>query len=116
MALNGNYTIFGQLVSGQNILQDMTKVTGTSGSLGITPTNKITITASSLSNTNPNGVIHINAASATGGSQTNVTVTATDTVDNTQDLADLPGLRPPRPEASVRARPPRPCSTPSPLQ
>ena len=88
------YTIFGQLVAGADILADMTRVTGTPlpNGLGTSPTNKISITSSTLSTTNPDGVIHINAANSTAGAQTNVTVTATDTVDHSQVSQTFPVL------------------------
>lgn len=87
-ALNGGYTIFGQLVSGQNIVQDMTKVTmgGTSPyntDSTTTPLNPITITSASTSTANPDGVININAVNAQPGQTAHVTVTATDPSTNT---------------------------------
>jgi cyclophilin family peptidyl-prolyl cis-trans isomerase len=93
--LNGNYTIFGQLVAGASILQEMTNVAGTAitgGSLGNTPTDPITITSSTLSTTNPNGVLHIDASgsSTTANTVTNVTVTATDTITNAQTSQTFP--------------------------
>jgi cyclophilin family peptidyl-prolyl cis-trans isomerase len=90
-SLNGNYTIFGQLVAGQNVLAEMTKV-AVGGTSGTTPLGAVDITSSTLSTTNPNGVVHINAASATTGTQTNVTVTATDTVDHSQVSRTFPVL------------------------
>lgn len=93
-SLNGGYTIFGQLVAGANILAEMTHVPGTpistTQSLGNTPTTPITITSSTLSTTNPNGVLHINTSAATANTLTNVTVTATDTVTNTQTSQTFP--------------------------
>ncbi len=96
-SLDGSFTIFGQLVAGANILAEMTQVTGTpiqqngqNAGLGNQPTSPITITSSTLSTTNPNGVIHINAASATANTLTDVTVTATDTVNNTQTSQTFP--------------------------
>ena len=96
--LDGGFTIFGQLVAGQNILTDLTQVSGssvpvsdgTTGSLGNQPTNPITITSSTLSTTNPNGVIHVNATGTAANTLTNVTVTATDTVTNTQTQQVFP--------------------------
>lgn len=92
--LDGSYTIFGQLVAGANILQEMTQVTGTpissTESLGNTPTSPITITSSTLSTTNPNGVIHIDATNATANTLTDVTVEATDTVNGTQTSQTFP--------------------------
>ncbi len=90
-ALDGNYTIFGQLVSGQNVLNEMTKV-AVGGSAGTTPLSAVKITGSTLSTTNPNGVVHINATNASANTQTNVTVTATDTVDHTQVSQTFPVL------------------------
>jgi cyclophilin family peptidyl-prolyl cis-trans isomerase len=78
--------IFGQLVSGFNILTDMTKVATTLSPVDNAqslPKSPITITTATLSNTNPNGVIHINAKGATQPAVTNVTVTATDPVTHT---------------------------------
>jgi cyclophilin family peptidyl-prolyl cis-trans isomerase len=90
IGLNGNYTIFGQLVAGQSILTDLTNVAVTSG--GTTPVSPVKITQASLSTTSPYGVLHINAANASSGVQTNVTVTATDTVNNTQTSQTFPVL------------------------
>jgi cyclophilin family peptidyl-prolyl cis-trans isomerase len=90
-SLDGNYTIFGQLVSGQAILNDLTKV-AVGGTSGTTPLSPVDITGSTLSTTNPNGVVHINATNASANTQTNVTVTATDTVNNTQVSQTFPVL------------------------
>lgn len=81
-ALDGNYTIFGQLVSGQAIVTDMTQV-ALGGSSGSTPVNPITINSASLSTGNPDAVININAVNATAGQVDHVTVTATDPTTNT---------------------------------
>jgi cyclophilin family peptidyl-prolyl cis-trans isomerase len=95
-SLDGQYTIFGQLVAGADVLQEMTEVAGTTinengaSGVGNQPTDPITITSSTLSTTNPNGVIHINATAATANTLTNVTVTATDTVNNTQTSETFP--------------------------
>ena len=89
-ALDGGYTIFGQLVEGADILADMTKVTGTTNSNGIKPTNNITITSSTLSTTSPDGVLHVDATNASANTLTNVTVTATDSVDHTQTKQVFP--------------------------
>jgi cyclophilin family peptidyl-prolyl cis-trans isomerase len=86
-----NYTIFGQLVSGQAILTDLSNV-AVGGSSGTTPSGATTITASSLSTTSPDGVVHINATNASSAVQTNVTVTATDTADGTQTSQTFPVL------------------------
>ncbi len=89
VGLNGNYTIFGQLVSGANILTDLSHV-AVGGTSGTTPLGSVDITGSSLSTTNPDGVIHINAANSTAGTLTNVTVTATDTVDGSTTSRTFP--------------------------
>lgn len=75
--LDYNHTIFAQLVSGADILTKMTQVTLN----GTTPAQNITITSATLSNVNPDGVVHLNATGAKAGQTANITVTATDTVD-----------------------------------
>ena len=87
---NGNnldylHTIFGQLVSGNEILQQITQVqrTDANGETNVSPVSPITINSATLSDANPNGVLHINASDATLNGVTNVTVTATDPADNT---------------------------------
>jgi peptidyl-prolyl cis-trans isomerase A (cyclophilin A) len=77
--LNYHHTIFGQIVSGRDVLQQLTQVA--KGSDGQTPVNPVTITADSLSNTNPNGVVHLDTTLAPANGTAHVTVTATDTVD-----------------------------------
>ena len=60
-AFDFNYTIFGQLVSGQQTLTDLSKVavqTNSSGELS-QPITPVTINAVSLSSSNVNGVIHV---------------------------------------------------------
>jgi cyclophilin family peptidyl-prolyl cis-trans isomerase len=88
--LDGQYTIFGQLVAGASILQQLTQVTGPAGQLDFKPTNPITITSSTLSATSPDGVLHINAIGGVPNTLTNVTVTATDTVDHTTASQTFP--------------------------
>lgn len=80
--LDFKHTIFAQLVSGQQTLTAMTKV-ALGGTGGTTPVSPILMSSVTLSNTNPNGVIHINATQATAGQLANITVTAHDAVDNT---------------------------------
>jgi len=85
-----NYTIFGQLVSGQQTVTDLSKVavqnnTPPAGqqpelSQPITP---VVINKVVLSPTNPNGVLHIDTTSATAGQTATITVTATDPIDHT---------------------------------
>jgi len=85
--LDFKHTVFGQLVSGSNILADMTKVSVKANpalkneqSLPVSP---IVITSASLSSTNPNGVLHIDTTSATKNETATITVTATDATDHT---------------------------------
>jgi peptidyl-prolyl cis-trans isomerase A (cyclophilin A) len=79
--LTGNYTIFGQLVSGMDIVDKMTQV-ATTGNPKTTPVSPILFTVASLSDTNSNGVIHIDATKAAAGDSTTLTITATDTSGN----------------------------------
>ena len=86
-AFDFNYTIFGQLVSGQQTVTDLSKVAvaeqlllGPEDSQPITP---VVINSVALSSTNPNGVLHIDTTSATAGQTATITVTATDPTDHT---------------------------------
>jgi cyclophilin family peptidyl-prolyl cis-trans isomerase len=86
-AFDFNYTIFGQLVSGQQTVTDLSKVavqnnssTPPEDSQPITP---VVINSVALSSTNPNGVLHIDTTSATAGQTATITVTATDPTDHT---------------------------------
>ncbi len=79
--LDFNKTIFGQLVAGTDIYKDIIGVATQSGST--TPASPITITTATLSNTNPNGVVHVDTTGATQGETGTVTVTATDPSSNT---------------------------------
>jgi len=85
-SLDFNYTIFGEQVGGYDISQQLTKVaTTTNPSLGekSQPVSPVLITSASLSPTNPNGVIHIDATGASPGETANVTVVATETATKT---------------------------------
>jgi cyclophilin family peptidyl-prolyl cis-trans isomerase len=82
-SLDFNKTIFGQLVSGQAILTDLTHV-ALGGSSGTTPINAVTITSATLSNVNPDGVVHVDATGAAQGATSVLTVTATDPTTSTQ--------------------------------
>ena len=84
-SLDGNYTIFGQQVSGFNTLADLSNVTVHANSTGevSVPDNPVTIDAATLSSTNPNGVLMVDATSAHAGETAHVTVTATDPTDGT---------------------------------
>jgi len=89
-AFDFNYTIFGQLVSGQQTMTDLSKVAVQNNtpppgqpaedSQPITP---VVINSVALSSTNPNGVLHIDTTSATPGETATITVTATDPTDHT---------------------------------
>src|SRR5207248_2011924 len=75
--LDFNHTIFGQLVEGQPTLAQMTRVQKSSD--GTTPASPILISSATLSNTNPDGALHIDTTMATPGQSANVTVTAKET-------------------------------------
>ena len=80
------YSLFGQLVAGQNTLTDLSNVTvHSNGSTTMpevsVPDSQVTITSASLSQTNPNGVLLIDATSAAVNQTANITVTATDPKD-----------------------------------
>ncbi|MFO0954267.1 MAG: peptidylprolyl isomerase [Isosphaeraceae bacterium] len=85
--LNQQYTIFGQVVAGYDTIQKITQVaTTTNSGLGnekSLPISPITITSATLSDTNPNGVIHIDATGAVQGETATIRVTARDASDNT---------------------------------
>ena len=84
-AFDFNYTIFGQLVSGQQTLTDLSKVAVTTDSFGedSQPLTPVVIDSVALSSTNPNGVLHIDTTSARAGETATITVTATDPTDHT---------------------------------
>jgi cyclophilin family peptidyl-prolyl cis-trans isomerase len=89
--LDFGFTIFGQLVSGtdasgKSTLTDLTQVAlqpTTDGSTPSTPVIKPVITSATITKTNPDGVIHIDATGATQGENSVITVTATDPTTNT---------------------------------
>jgi cyclophilin family peptidyl-prolyl cis-trans isomerase len=81
-SLDYNYTIFGQVVAGQSLVNQMTQVAGLSSTV-TQPTNPITITTATTSSTNPNGVVHIDTTQAQVGETSTITVTATDPTTNT---------------------------------
>jgi cyclophilin family peptidyl-prolyl cis-trans isomerase len=84
--LGYNYTVLGQLVSGQATLSRIAQVpvkanpvTGENSE----PVNPLTITAASTSTTNPNGVAIIDTTQAKPGETATITVTAHDSSDAT---------------------------------
>jgi cyclophilin family peptidyl-prolyl cis-trans isomerase len=85
-ALGYNYSVFGQLLTGQNILADMVAVP-TNGS-GV-PTSNVSITGVSLSSTNPNGVLLIDTTQAKQAETSVITITATDSVNHTKTSEDF---------------------------
>lgn len=80
-----NYSIFGQLVSGQQTVTDLSNVAVTTNSSNekSEPINPVVINTATLSSTNANGVLHIDTTGATAGQTATITVTATDPTDNT---------------------------------
>jgi cyclophilin family peptidyl-prolyl cis-trans isomerase len=86
-ALGYNYTVFGQLVAGQNTLNETATqvsvqknpVTGEDSQ----PVNPLTITSASLSSSSPDGVAILNTTAAKPGETGTITVTATDPTDGT---------------------------------
>ena len=68
--LDDTLTIFGQVVSGLNVVNEMTQValSGDPGTGSQTyPTSPIVVSSETLSNTNPNGVVHIDTTHARVG-------------------------------------------------
>jgi cyclophilin family peptidyl-prolyl cis-trans isomerase len=84
-ALGYNYTVFGQLLTGQTILGKMVAVP-TSSSV---PTSPIAITAVKLSSTDPNGTLLIDTTQAPPGETAVITITATDTITHTKTSEDF---------------------------
>ncbi|HEU5118061.1 MAG TPA: peptidylprolyl isomerase, partial [Isosphaeraceae bacterium] len=84
-SLDFNYTIFGQLVSGLDTLNELSQVEVTTTSSGekSQPKSPVLITASTLSDVNPNGVLHIDTTNAQAGETSTVTVTAHDPSNGT---------------------------------
>ncbi len=84
--LGYGYTIFGQLVSGQATLSQITQVpvhANSSGGEVSVPNNPVVMSSLSLSSTNPNGVALIDTTQAKPGDSATFQVTATDSVDHT---------------------------------
>lgn len=92
--LDFKHTVFAQLVADpQNIIPKMTQVEleqnpqvglGNPNAPKDFPVSKIQINSAALSNTNPNGVIHVDATRAKAGETSTVTVTANDPATSTK--------------------------------
>jgi cyclophilin family peptidyl-prolyl cis-trans isomerase len=81
-----NYTIFGQVVSGLNLVNQMTQVAvkaDPASGANTYPVSPIVVNSETLSSTNPDGVIHVNATQAQAGETSTITVTATDPATGT---------------------------------
>ncbi|MFI5459355.1 MAG: peptidylprolyl isomerase [Isosphaerales bacterium] len=84
--LDYGYTIFGQMLTGQTTLGQMTQIpvmANTSSGEVSQPVNPLTITRTTLTTTNPNGVLVVDASQAKSGETAVITVTATDPTDGT---------------------------------
>jgi cyclophilin family peptidyl-prolyl cis-trans isomerase len=82
------YTVFAQLLSDpttQNTVSQLEKVAVQPNSSGenSSPISPVTFNSATLSDTNPNGVLHIDATGAYVGQTATITVTAHDSVDHT---------------------------------
>jgi cyclophilin family peptidyl-prolyl cis-trans isomerase len=75
--LNYKHTIFGQVVEGTALVDQLTTVALN----GTTPKNPVTINSATLSDSNNNAVLLLNANNALTGQSATITVTATDLVD-----------------------------------
>jgi len=85
-ALGYNYTVFGQLVSGQATLSKIARVPVQANPISgedSEPVNPLTITSASLSTTNPDGVAIIDTTQAKPGETATITVTAHDPTSGT---------------------------------
>ncbi len=78
--LDFGFTLFGQVVNGENIVSDIGNVKTTTNSSGedSMPVTPVNITVATTSTTSPDGVIHIDATTALPGETSTITVTATD--------------------------------------
>ncbi len=89
-SLDFNYTIFGNVVAGFDTIAKLEQV-AVQASAGLggeksKPISPVTITSATLSDVNPNGVIHIDASAAVPGETSTIKVTATDPSTNTTAL------------------------------
>jgi cyclophilin family peptidyl-prolyl cis-trans isomerase len=108
--LDFNHTIFGQVVQGQSVVEQMLGVART----GETPIQPILITATRITTTNPNATLLIDVTAAPSGETGTITVTATDPGDlstATQSFQinvtpnTLPNPTPPPTEITLNERP-----------
>lgn len=81
--LDFNHTIFGQLVEGADVLERMTQVSRDANDAPVSP---ILITATRVSEANPNGTLLINTTSASAGESATITVTASTPSDGSTDV------------------------------
>ncbi len=77
--LDFQHTIFGQLIDGEDVLDQMTQVARNADDEPVAP---ILMTATTVLANSPNGVLLVDTASAPVGSAANITVTATDPADS----------------------------------
>jgi cyclophilin family peptidyl-prolyl cis-trans isomerase len=87
--LDYNFTILGQVVSGLDLVQDMTRVALTIDPIigePSKPVSPIVVSSETLANTNPDGVLHIDATQAQAGETSTITVTANDPATNTSQV------------------------------
>ncbi len=82
--LDFNKTIFGQLVAGADVLNQITHVATQSGTT--TPASPIIISTATLSNTSPDGVVHVDTTGAAQGATSTITVTATEPASGTSKM------------------------------
>lgn len=78
--LDFKHTIFAQLVSGEDVLQQITQVALN----GSTPVSPVIMSTVALTNTNPDGVVLLDTTQAKAGDTSTVTVTATDPADGSK--------------------------------
>jgi cyclophilin family peptidyl-prolyl cis-trans isomerase len=91
LELGYNYTIFGQMVSGQSTLAKMTnrsivpvQANPVLGGEVSQPVNPLIMSSVALSSSNPNGVAVLDTTQAKQGETSTITVTATDPTDGSQ--------------------------------
>ncbi len=85
-SLGYNYTVLGQLVSGQYTVQEIGAIPVQKNpvtSENSQPTEPLTITSASFSSTSPDGALILDTTQAKPGETSTVTVTATDPTDHT---------------------------------